>query len=445
MDRSEIKRIAIWGLGLEGRSVFERRFKLFPNLEACDFIDENTDQSLPAWAEGCEVHQPVFLQESAIDLLIRSAGVSPYKAAIQAYLKAGGEVTSIPNLWFDLNPGVKAVCVTGTKGKSTVSKLIWHLLNRLGVETEIGGNIGTPMLALPNGKAWYVLEMSSYQAADFTGKPAMACLLNLGEDHVSWHGSVSQYHQDKVNLIKQADKGFVHHSLYCHSALSNEILVDADVIEDDAAGFELKEAGVFFKGELIDLSQLSLKGAHNHSNLLFAMRVVSDVLESSSSDVCPRDASEWSALLRGFEPLPYRLEEIGVVKGRLCVCDPLSTNASSTIASLETYKGKSLVLILGGLDRSQDLSGLEAYLKANQSNIKIIGLPDTGWKIVDHVAHSNKAAKVDSIEAAVQRAFEYEGVEVVLFSPASASRFSYENFKTRGSAFNEACFREEGK
>jgi len=226
----QIKTLAIWGLGREGKAVFDQRKELFPSLEKLLLIDESTQELPSEWVKNntataktqiqIQVHEPHILESTKIDLLIRSAGVSPYKKEIQQFKKNGNTVKSVSTLWFEqqAKSNLKTVCITGTKGKSTTSKLVWHLLNQMGINAVLGGNIGVPLLELPTNADWYIIEMSSYQSSDFEGCPDLGVVLNLFEDHTSWHGSVQQYHKDKLNLLNQSSQGLIGHQVSTHPA-----------------------------------------------------------------------------------------------------------------------------------------------------------------------------------------------------------------------------------
>jgi len=438
-----MKRVAIWGLGREGRAVFERRHDLFPDLETCVLIDESSDE-IPAWAEGCSLEQPSILEEREFDLLVRSAGVSPYKPEIQHYLSKGGCVKSVSTLWFERNPGVNTLCITGTKGKSTTSKLVWHLLTKLGVDAALGGNIGVPLLELPAGKEWYVIEMSSYQTSDFEGEASVGAVLNLFEDHVSWHGGVDQYHRDKLRLLRQSRQALVGAGVKEHPAfLAEEPDLNREVLAlEHQSQWRLEKGGLCLNGEVLDVSGLSLRGEHNLWNLRAAMSLVASCVPLEK---LPQAVSGWRQLLEGYEPLPFRLEEVGVFNDKLWVCDPLSTNASSTIASLEAYSDKRVVLLMGGLNRDQDLSPLVEYIQKAHHVEAVIGMPDTGFLVLDALGEQKRATgltlkQAASVEEGLTIAKQLVGVDVVLFSPASASLHSGETYITRGNAFKNGLF-----
>ena len=113
--------------------------------------------------------------------------------------------TSLLNLWFADAPTCRTICVTGTKGKSTTTALIAHILRGVGWNAMAAGNIGVPVTELPrDGLDAAVIEVSSYQAADFSGLCDIAVLTSLHQEHLDWHGSVEAYRRDKLNLLRHA-------------------------------------------------------------------------------------------------------------------------------------------------------------------------------------------------------------------------------------------------
>src|SRR4029079_572507 len=111
--------------------------------------------------------------------------------------------------WFAEHPRARTICVTGTKGKSTVSALIAHLLRRGGTRVALAGNIGLPLLELiapPQPPEWWVIELSSFQTRDFAGAPTVAVINNLYDEHLDWHGTRERYAADKLRIAADASR-----------------------------------------------------------------------------------------------------------------------------------------------------------------------------------------------------------------------------------------------
>ena len=142
------------------------------------------------------------------DILVRSPGISPYRKSMQRARAAGANLTSPSNLWFAAHPDQNTICVTGTKGKSTTSALLAHMLESCGFRVRLAGNIGLPLLACDDRDVdWWVIELSSYQLADLEADPDVSVILNLSSEHLDWHGNEQTYRQDKLRLAALAGAG----------------------------------------------------------------------------------------------------------------------------------------------------------------------------------------------------------------------------------------------
>src|SRR5205085_4343683 len=149
-----------------------------------------------------------------IDIIVKAPGVSLYRREIQAARAASTQVTSLLNLWFAEWLDLTTICVTGTKGKSTTAALIAHILTRLGRKVALVGNIGIPITAVDSATADYaVIEVSSYQAADFDGMCDAAVLTSLYPEHIDWHLTVENYFRDKINLVDHGRRRIIDHEV----------------------------------------------------------------------------------------------------------------------------------------------------------------------------------------------------------------------------------------
>src|SRR5690242_9657330 len=198
-------RVAIWGLGREGRAAIGFLRKFYPNLPLAVLNDDAGTHPPEEFGKGIEWAFGAGRISAALEtaeIIVKSPGVSLYRREIQCARQRGVQVTSLLNLWFAEQPAITTVCVTGTKGKSTTASLIAFMLERLGRRVALAGNIGVPVTEIDLAAADYaVIEMSSYQAADFDGTCDAAVLTSLYPEHVDWHGSVDSYFRDKINLI----------------------------------------------------------------------------------------------------------------------------------------------------------------------------------------------------------------------------------------------------
>src|ERR1700759_3364192 len=199
-------RVAIWGCGREGGSALKAIHSRFPDKTVTVYCNLDESKSLREDDRAvADTLRPEAEDLSLFDVVIKSPGISPYKPP---YTQANNvRFTSASALWFSEHADARTICVTGTKGKSTVTALIAHLLRAGGRRVALAGNIGLPLLELldpPNEPDWWVIELSSFQTRDFDGAPTVAVINNLYEEHLDWHGSAQRYIDDKLRIAARA-------------------------------------------------------------------------------------------------------------------------------------------------------------------------------------------------------------------------------------------------
>ena len=210
----ENQRVAILGMGREGQAVWRQIRRRFPDKQLSMFsescIDEGFARELNAAVDKSHLGPLDVASLKQFDVLIRSAGISPYREELQKLHSLGLQFTTASNLWFAENPDAKTICISGTMGKSTTAALTAHLLDHAGVKTCLAGNIGKPMLDCEStGADWWVIELSSYQISDLEARPDIGVLLNLSEEHIDWHLDVENYRADKLKLAGLVAEGYL--------------------------------------------------------------------------------------------------------------------------------------------------------------------------------------------------------------------------------------------
>ena len=197
------RRIAIWGYGREGRAALRFLRERAPEsiLVVMDDVAECAEDDAPLIRGRAAITEAI----TGFDVVVKSPGVSLYDPLVQRTRAQGVHFTSLLNLWFADRPTCRTICVTGTKGKSTTSFLIEHILRCSGHTTSLAGNIGVAVTDISReGIESAAIEVSSLQAADFTGTCDIAVLTSLSQEHLDWHGSIEAYHRDKLNLLRDA-------------------------------------------------------------------------------------------------------------------------------------------------------------------------------------------------------------------------------------------------
>lgn len=339
-----------------------------------------------------------------------------------------------------LAPGAPLICITGTNGKSTTTALIAHLLQAAGKDVQLGGNIGTAILALepPAEGRYHVIEVSSFQI-DLAPSlaPSIGIMLNLTPDHIDRHGTVAHYAAVKERMVAaaglaiigvddeisagmasrrdQAGKASVRISV--QSALPNGLFADGSKIV-----FAHKRRRI----EAADLAGIgSLRGRHNAQNAAAA------IAAATSLKV---DAETVREGLKSFSGLAHRMEEIGRVGGALFINDSKATNADSTEKALGAFEAD-IFWIIGGKAKEGGITSLTGYFPRVRKAY-LIGVASA--EFAGTLDGAVPFAEAGTLDVAVQMALEdvqRHKTGVVLLSPACASYDQYKNFEQRGEHF----------
>jgi UDP-N-acetylmuramoylalanine--D-glutamate ligase len=436
----ERNRVAVLGTGREGRAVRDFLRARYPAIELALLAEQAPEEDFVAGLCDRDRLHVGPLSEAGLngyDILVRSPGISPYRKCLRDAVASGAAVTTPSNLWFEAHRGEQTICITGTKGKSTTSALLAHLLEASGYATRLAGNIGQPLLSCDDrGVDWWVIELSSYQLADLEARPTVAVILNLSPEHLDWHGNLAAYRADKLRLAElSAGRPLIVNA--ADAQLRAEFLDRANTAWFNSAdGFRVKN-GELFDGDRPFPVQLpvELPGEHNLSNLAAALTVLREI---------GADLSVASAALPAFRGLPHRLEVIGEMDSVRYVDDSISSTPVATLAALEAYRGQSVSLLLGGLDRGLDWA---PHIERMRSILPhaIVGIPDSGERLIDLLGQAGVSPpgglhSAASMEEGVTRAKKLTPPGgVVLLSPGAPSFPRFRDYRERGRRFADAC------
>jgi UDP-N-acetylmuramoylalanine--D-glutamate ligase len=433
------KRVAIWGLAREGRAAIGFIRAHCPSLPLL-VLDDDPQGQVPADLGDCIAgafgRERVAAALDRIDAIVKSPGVSLYREEIAAARARGVAVTSLLNLWFAEDYPLTTICVTGSKGKSTTASLIAHILTRLGRRAALAGNIGAPITEIPVAAVDYaVIELSSYQVADFAGTCDIAVLTSLFPEHIDWHRSVENYYRDKLNLLAHARIAIVDRDAMARvRAILGDRAPAITSFKDETAMHACD--GAIFDGaaRIGAVRNAYLARPHNLANLCAALTVVKKLGLSPEEGVLA--ASD-------FVGLPHRQQELGAIDGVLYVNDSISTAPEAAVAALDVYAGRSVTAILGGHDRGVDYGALIRRIVAGAAQA-VICLGEAGERIGDELRAALTAASSSACTvyyarsmaeavAAAKRLTPEGGV--VLLSPAAPSYGAYRDFTERGRDF----------
>ncbi|WP_045837330.1 UDP-N-acetylmuramoyl-L-alanine--D-glutamate ligase [Hyphomicrobium sp. 99] len=345
------------------------------------------------------------------------------------------------------SPGAPFIAITGTNGKSTTTALIAHILRHAGLDVQMGGNIGRPILTLdpPEPGRFHVIEMSSFQI-DLTPTlaPTVGVMLNVTPDHLDRHGTIEGYAAVKERVVKGADIAAVGiDDEYGLAMLKRRIAAGPAIAfsaeKSIAPGYSLFDDTIVCsnrEGLAVKLGSLkgipTLRGRHNGQNALAAVAAVRECLNAlgRSTDL------DWQGALSSFPGLPHRLEEIGRLGKALFVNDSKATNADSTEKALGSFP-RDIYWILGGKPKAGGIESLTPYFRRISKAYLIGEAADAFAQTLEGKVPFVRSGTLDeAVWAASSDAQSSAGAEpVVLLSPACASYDQFRNFEVRGESF----------
>ncbi len=382
MKISELKdkQIAILGMGKEGISTLRfLREQGIPDTRIT-LLDTNpiTDDSLKS-ADIWEITGEKYLDTLwDFDVIFKSPWVSPFQESLIPYRD---KFVSQSQIFFENYPW-KVIGITGTKGKSTVSSLLYEILKEAGYDVKLVWNIGNPVLDEIDfaGEVhdFVVYELSSYMLQDFVPRLDIGFLNNIFPCHLDWHfDSFNIYREAKTNILKDAKLRVLHGDL---SMYREVVGIKEDKIFFDTQGrYNFDEKSFFIDGKSIYSWDTKLLWEHNRKNILWVIAILDTIIQDKQvlHDVL------WK-VLPTFHWLPNRIEDIWVYEKIRFINDAIATTPESTIAAIETFWDELQTLFLWGEDSGFDFSALrERILESNIQNI--VAFPDTSEKIFPEI------------------------------------------------------------
>lgn len=434
------KRVSILGSGISGIGAAilakNRGYDVFVsdinkiNAKAKNKLDSI---SIP-WEE--KNHSYNNLKES--DLIIKSPGISN-ESEIVIKLR-NSKVKIISEIEFaSLHTNSFIIGITGSNGKTTTSKLIYHILKKSGLNVGIAGNIGTSFSKqiAENSFEYYVLEISSFQLEDIIDfKPNIAIITNIFEDHLDrYNYDFSKYIDSKLRItMNQKNTDTILYNI------DDKILKDAINKSDSKAtkmtfginssSFDGKNILIKNKKKtlMINIEELSLKGRHNLLNAMAAI-TVADLLKISKESV--RES------LLTFKGLPHRLENVLTIQGVNYINDSKATNVNAVFYALDSMKSQT-VWIVGGVDKGNDYSELLPLVREKVKAIICLGVDNKKIieifsSIIDLIVETESMVEAVKISRKIA-----EKKDTVLLSPACASFDLFKDYEDRGNQFKNA-------
>jgi len=394
------KKILILGFGKEGRDALVFLRKLFPK-KVIGIADKK--ESIKNNIKNTKLHlgEDYLKALKEYDIVIKSPGV-PFKIIPLSQRK---KITSPTEIFFENFKG-KIIGITGTKGKSTTSFLIYQILKSKKKKVHLLGNIGKPPLSslfTLSKKDLIVYELSAHQLFNLKTSPHIALLLNIYPEHLDYYENFQQYIKAKSNITKYQTEN--------------------DYLIYNASDPIIKKIAKKSKAK-----KIPIEGKSYYELDLEAAKKVGEIFNIS--------------LPKKLKFLPHRLEFIGEFKGIKFYNDSLSTIPQSTIFALQTLGEKVESLIAGGYDRG--VSFKELARKIKESNVKnLILFPQTGKKILKELKKLKIKRKINyffvkKMKQAVEICYKNtKKGKICLLSPASPSFGLFKDYRERGNLFKK--------
>lgn len=410
MDYKKYQNICVFGFGKSGIGAAKLALSLGKNVKITDSNKRSKFLSSEIKKLGKKKvlfefaeHTSRFLEN--VDLIIVSPGINIDSLAVFKYIKKK-KIPVVSEIefasWFCK---AKIIAITGTNGKTTTTSLIYHLLKNKFKNKKVfcAGNIGTAFSSIvlkTKEKDLVVLEISSFQLEKVkTFRPFVACLLNIGSDHMDRYSNIKDYLNAKLNIF------------------SNQKSSDWAVINNSLN---------LSKGQLSKIKAKILRFGNNPVNENYsACCAVGKIFNISQKD-CLK-------IISTFKNLAHRCQKVRVFKGVEFINDSKATNPCSTIWALKNIK-KPVILIAGGRDKDLDFSEILPFIK-NVKKVNLFG--ESAKKIEKQIKNKVETVCYKSLKEIVVGSFKdaLKIKAVVLFSPMCASFDMFKNYKDRGEKF----------
>ena len=438
----ENKQILILGFGMEGESTYRFLRKYFP--EKSLFIADKNTEILNKHIELMEdPYLEVSLGENYLngiekyELIIKAPGIS---LKDQDTSKYENKITSQLELFLEY-VDVFSIGITGTKGKSTTSSLMYKVLIDQGKDAYLLGNIGEPIfndIEQFTTNSIAVIELSSHALEYVKRGTNIGFILDIYEEHLDHYKSLEKYIEAKFNLAKyQTSKDFLIYNYdnkfmkdYNFKYKENDYAISLNEIPQTKNRVFLQNDFIYYNStKLMNINEnLKLKGMHNINNIMFIL---------AACEILKLDFNMAIKSIKGFEPLEHRMEFVATVNEVDYYNDSIATIPESTMNAINSIKNIN-TLIVGGKDRGVNLSELITFL-SNSEIENIICLPKTGEFIKEGLNTTNKnVIFVEKLDEAVKIAKKVtKPGTVCLLSPAASSYGYFKNFEERGRLFKQ--------
>lgn len=448
------RKVAVIGLGVSNIPLIDYLHDLKSNVtffdsREIDDIDKKIVDKIVNYGMSFSFGKGYLEKLVGFDIIFRSPSCLPTVPELVKEAERGAIITTEIEMVMELCPGL-VIGITGSDGKTTTTTLIHEIIKEDGHNCFLGGNIGTPLFTRINEmqpEDIVVLELSSFQLMNMKISPKISVITNITPNHLNIHTDMEEYVEAKKNIFKYQDKDGLVILNYdneitrscAEEAPGNVVFfsskdknVKGYLVDTDDGKIKVSENGL--RKHVFDTKNMKLRGVHNFENASCAIIATKDLVKKESID----------KVLTEFKGVEHRLELVKETKNRIkWYNDSVSSSPTRTIAGLNAFSFKNIILIAGGYDKNLDYNVLAKPILESCKALILLG--QTSEKIEKAVLLEQKKTRKDleiykckSLNQAVQTANEIaiKG-DIVLFSPASASFDMFKNFAERGEIFKQ--------
>lgn len=426
-DELSGRNVVIWGAGREGMAARDE----LARRGVAAAIAVTGSATAP---DGVVTGDEALALLANADAIVKSPGI-PHTSPEYARLREdGARFTSLMDLWLAEN-GDRVIAVTGTKGKSTTSALVHHMLTATGATSLLAGNIGIPV-GRPVDVDCAVAEVSSYQAAELTASPRIAVVTSLYPEHLPWHGGFDQYVADKLRLVAFGPETIVVPDVAGDLARRvREVAGEqARLVSPASFGIAVTDDALSWDGVgQIRLGEIAMNGTHNLHNAALALAAVHEYRATVDRAAALRSVAE-------FTPLAHRLETIASSDDRTWIDDGLATAPQAVAAALDSLPGQRIVLIAGGAERDVPYAPLIDAL-ARRDDVDVVATGPAGARLAAEAEGRFERIRIarDFADALRRARFVTQPGDVILLSPGAPSFDEFTDYEERSAAFRAAA------
>lgn len=443
------KRVAIVGMGVSNFPLLDYFYNKNAKVTIFDRNNLSDDimKKINKYKYDVEIGSDNLSRLHGFDIIFRSPSALPTTPEFVSEMEKGAILTSEIEMVIKLAP-CKIIGVTGTEGKTTTTSIISEIIKKAGKRCFLGGNIGTPIftkLQEITPDDIIVLEMSSFQLMNMDVSPNVAVVTNIFPDHLNVHKSYEEYQEAKKCIFKNQDgegivilnndneitKGFgkeIKNKVIYFS--SKEKLDNGYYYDEHTKSIKCVKDGV--ETEIIESSNIKLRGIHNYENICAALAATSEIAT----------INQQIEAISNFIGVEHRLEFVREINGVKYYNDSIGTSPASTIAGLNAFD-EDIILLAGGSDKGLDYSEIGEKI-AQKVSILILTGP-TSLKIEEATNNALKKNNREMViihckdlqEAVITANKKAKTGDIVLLSPASASFDAFKNFEERGNVFKK--------